>query len=86
MPQIATAWIDTMEALADLADSLTVEEWRRPTDLPGWDVKDNVSHVAGLEAVILGWPHPRTNYRTGSHTSVTISAGSLKDPSICVGA
>lgn len=58
MPQIATAWIDTMEALADLADSLNVEEWRRPTDLPGWDVKDNVSHVAGLEAVILGWPQP----------------------------
>ena len=47
-----------MEALADLADSLKVEEWRRPTDLPGWDVKDNVSHVAGLEAVILGWPQP----------------------------
>ena len=52
------AWIDTMEALADLADSLTVDEWRRPTDLPGWDVKDNISHVAGLEAVILGWPQP----------------------------
>lgn len=58
MNRIAAAWIATMEALADLAESLRPDEWRLPTDLPGWDVKDNISHVSGLEAVILGWPQP----------------------------
>ena len=58
MPRIAAAWIGTMEALADLAETLSPDEWQLPTDLPGWSVKDNISHVSGLEAVILGWPQP----------------------------
>ena len=31
-------------------------DWHRPTDLAGWDVKDNVAHAAHLEAVLAGTP------------------------------
>jgi uncharacterized protein (TIGR03083 family) len=48
-------------ALADfvaLARSLEPGDWGRPTDLPGWSVQDNVSHVVGVESDLLGRPAP----------------------------
>jgi len=50
------AWWEAVGDLADLAESLTDEDWGRPTDLPGWDVKAVVSHVAHLEGVLGGAP------------------------------
>jgi uncharacterized protein (TIGR03083 family) len=43
-------------ALSELGPSLTDEQWARPTDLPGWSVKDNLSHVIGTERMLLGLP------------------------------
>lgn len=45
-------------AVEELASSLTDEEWRAPTCLPGWDVQANVAHVIGTEAMLLGDPLP----------------------------
>lgn len=42
----------------ELSRSLAAEDWDRPTDLPGWTVKDNVSHLCGIEAWLLGCPRP----------------------------
>lgn len=36
--------------LATLAAELSPEEWARPTDCPGWTVRDVVAHVAGAMA------------------------------------
>ncbi|SFC16184.1 TIGR03083 family protein [Nocardioides terrae] len=49
-------WWQAVGDLADLADSLTDEDWSRPTDLPGWDVRAVLSHVAHLEGVLGGAP------------------------------
>ena len=43
-------WASTLEA----TDGLTEPEWDRPSDLPGWTVKDCLSHVASVEANFLG--------------------------------
>src|SRR5689334_9287288 len=51
------AWSVATAAFADLAASLSGEDWARPTDLPGWDVKAVVSHVAHLEGVLAGAEH-----------------------------
>lgn len=39
--------------LHDLLSTLTPEQWARPTPAAGWDVKDQVSHLADTEEVAL---------------------------------
>lgn len=34
-------------ALVALVDTLTPEDWARPTECPGWTVRHMVAHVAG---------------------------------------
>lgn len=50
------AWHEAIDAFVALARSIPEEAWDAPTDLPGWSVKDNVAHVAHLEAVLAGAP------------------------------
>ena len=54
--------VDNMEwvwrSINDLCDGLTEEGWKTPTDCPGWSVQDQLSHLAGAEASILGQPRP----------------------------
>ena len=44
--------------IAEMGAGLTEEEWTRPTDVPGWSVQDNMTHLTDLEAMILGRPAP----------------------------
>jgi uncharacterized protein (TIGR03083 family) len=37
-------------------DGLSDPDWATPTGCPGWDVKDQVAHVIGVERVMLGDP------------------------------
>jgi uncharacterized protein (TIGR03083 family) len=54
--------IDTLErewaALGELLHALDGAEWDTPTQLPGWTVKDCVSHVTGTERQMMGDPMP----------------------------
>lgn len=45
-------------AILSLAEGLSAEDWGLPTACPGWSVKDNVVHVLGTEAMLLGRPTP----------------------------
>lgn len=45
-------------SLDDLLDGLTAEQWSAPTPLSGWDVRDNVAHIIGTEAMLNGDPAP----------------------------
>jgi len=47
-------WVD----LAALLHELAPDEWDLPTELPGWTVKDCVSHITGTERQIMGDPMP----------------------------
>lgn len=53
---------DKLEAvwtsLEQLCSGLTDEQWATPTECPGWDVKDNLSHIIGTESMLLGRPAP----------------------------
>jgi len=44
--------------LIELCSSLTPEQWDLETDCPGWSVKDNISHLNGIESMLLGRPAP----------------------------
>lgn len=45
-------WVRVIELCGTLSD----EQWHQPTQLPGWTVKDNVSHLIGIENMIRGLP------------------------------
>ncbi len=54
---------DTIEALeqcwrslGDLTATFTETDWKKPTDLPGWSVQDNLSHLIGTERMMQGVP------------------------------
>lgn len=52
------AWTQSIEAISELVSPLVEGEWRRPTECPGWSVRDVVSHVIGVETEALGDPRP----------------------------
>ena len=44
----------SIDAVPVAFDGLTDEQWSTPTDCPGWDVKDNLSHIVSTELFLLG--------------------------------
>ena len=57
-----TASVDALEqtwrSTASLCHELSDDDWDKPTRCPGWSVKDQLSHLVGLERVLMGEPHP----------------------------
>ncbi|HEX2574700.1 MAG TPA: maleylpyruvate isomerase family mycothiol-dependent enzyme, partial [Aquihabitans sp.] len=51
----------TWAAIDDLYDGLTEADHDRPTCLPGWTVKDQLSHVTSTEETLLGLPTPQVD-------------------------
>lgn len=41
-------------SIEDLCSELPTADWKKPTDLPGWNVQDQVSHLCGIESTMLG--------------------------------
>jgi uncharacterized protein (TIGR03083 family) len=53
--------------IAALGAELTEEEWKRPTEVPGWSVQDNLTHLTDLEAMIQGLPRSEHVVPDGLH-------------------
>jgi uncharacterized protein (TIGR03083 family) len=49
---------DEWTALDELSAGLTEQQWKTPTALPGWTVQDCISHVIGIERMLMGDPQP----------------------------
>lgn len=47
-------WSSITDLLVDLDDA----QWSLASPLPGWDVQDNVAHIVGTEAMLLGIENP----------------------------
>jgi len=56
--QLVDALADVWGSIDSVCDGLTEAQWKTETECPGWSVQDNVSHIVGLEATILGRPDP----------------------------
>jgi len=69
---LGEVWASVAGLLAELSD----DEWRLPTPLPGWSVQDNVAHIAGTEAMLLGEDAPEVDVdrSDGSHVRNDIGA------------
>ena len=42
------------DSIAQLGADLSDEQWDTPTECPGWSVRDQVSHIVGLERMLAG--------------------------------
>lgn len=52
------AWTQSIEAISEVMAALPSDSWNRPTECPGWSVRDIVSHVIAIESELLGDPRP----------------------------
>ncbi|HTU37058.1 MAG TPA: maleylpyruvate isomerase family mycothiol-dependent enzyme [Acidimicrobiales bacterium] len=69
-----TALQQTWEGLADVSRELSTSEWALPTECPGWDVKDQLSHLIGIELAIMGEPTPAWDGEMGAHVKNDFAA------------
>src|SRR5580658_3168156 len=73
---------ETWDALAAVIYELSDNEWALPTECPGWDVKDQVSHLIGIERSLMGDPAPAWDGPLGPH--VKNDFGALNESWIAV--
>ncbi len=52
--QMTQVWV----SLASACEGVRAPQWDLPTDCPGWTVKDQLSHLIGIERLLLGDPAP----------------------------
>ena len=68
---IPTDTIDKLEAVwrsvSDLGEQLDEGQWKLPTDLAGWTVQDNLSHLIGTERMLQGLPAAEAPAVIGDH-------------------
>uniref|UniRef100_UPI003F49A9E5 maleylpyruvate isomerase family mycothiol-dependent enzyme n=1 Tax=Spirillospora sp. CA-290852 TaxID=3240041 RepID=UPI003F49A9E5 len=58
MRATTAAYEQTVRSTIALAGAFGDADWERPTECPGWTVKDQVSHLVGVELQLLGDPQP----------------------------
>jgi uncharacterized protein (TIGR03083 family) len=73
---------ETWGALAEVCFELSANEWALPTACPGWDVKDQLSHLIGIERAIMGEPVPEWDGPPAEH--VKNDFGATNEPFVAV--
>lgn len=68
------ALAQTWGGLAEVCYDLSSVEWALPTECPGWDVKDQVSHLIAIERTIMGEPTPEWDGPLGAHVRSDFAA------------
>jgi uncharacterized protein (TIGR03083 family) len=58
MPGNVAAFEQTVRSTIALAEPFGPAEWDLPTECPGWTVRDQISHLIGVERLLLGDPEP----------------------------
>jgi uncharacterized protein (TIGR03083 family) len=76
------ALAETWGSLASLGLGLSAGDWGRPTACPGWDVKDQFSHVIGIERMLLGDAVPAWDQPLGDHVRNEFAA--IHEPWVAV--
>jgi len=61
------ALAETWRSLAEACSDLSATDWALGTECPGWDVKDQLSHLIGIERALNGEPAPEWDGPLGPH-------------------
>ena len=62
------------DSLVDLGRDLTDAQWETASEVPGWTVKDNFSHIIGTELMLLGRPDADPGIDRPEHVKNDIGA------------
>jgi uncharacterized protein (TIGR03083 family) len=73
---------ETWGSLAEVCHALVDQEWALPTPCPGWDVKDQLSHLIGIERLLLGEAAPEWTMPLGDHVKNDFAA--MNEPWIAI--
>jgi len=65
---------ETWDGTAEVCAGLSTTEWSLPTACPGWDVKDQLSHLIGIERAIMGEAAPQWDDPLGDHVKNEFAA------------
>jgi uncharacterized protein (TIGR03083 family) len=68
------ALVETWSSLAETCHELSTTEWGLPTECPGWDVKDQLSHLIGIERALMGEAPPEWDGPLGDHVKNDLAA------------
>jgi uncharacterized protein (TIGR03083 family) len=68
------ALVETWSSLAETCHELSTKEWELPTECPGWDVKDQLSHLIGIERALMGEAPPEWDGPLGDHVKNDLAA------------
>ncbi len=63
-PQIEAlraGWEESVRSTIAIGETLTEDEWRKPSPCPGWRLKDLISHLIGIEELLLDPPEVLTS-------------------------
>lgn len=63
----AEAFEQTVRSTLALAATFGDGDWERPTECPGWTVKDQLAHLVSVEASLLGDPLPQAEVPEFEH-------------------
>lgn len=77
--RIVATLLEEWATIDALLESLPDDAWSTPTDLPGWDVRDNVAHLIGIEATILGDPAPEVAPELAQRPHVHNDLGAMNE-------
>jgi uncharacterized protein (TIGR03083 family) len=58
IPGLIDAFEHTINSTIEVCETLTETDWALPTECPGWTVQDVVSHLVGVERLLMGDPEP----------------------------
>ena len=80
--QATDALEETWASLAEVTHELSSAEWALPTECPGWGVKDQLSHLVGIERSLMGEAAPAWDGPLGDH--VKNAAAASHEPWVAV--
>lgn len=78
------AFEQTAQSMLALGDSLAAADWERATECPGWSVKDQYSHILGIERWLLGDTDDGEK-RTAANTALDVEAYRDSEPGEILG-
>jgi uncharacterized protein (TIGR03083 family) len=80
LPGLVAAYRQTIQAVVDLGRTCSDADFERPTACPGWTVKDQISHIVGLESWLHTGEVPRVQVPDYEH--IRHEAGAFVEKSV----
>ena len=66
-PEVIDGLEEVWASILEATEGLKEAQWATPTACPGWDVRDQLSHLIGIERSLMGDAPPAIELGETSH-------------------